>query len=56
MLKQTLLLVLCVHLSASANQFYNFFKKHSREEVYSGLYSRYKIDYNEKLMNNENYI
>ena len=56
MLKQTLLLVLFVHISASANQFYNLFKKHTREEIYSGLYSRYKIDYNEKLMNNENYI
>ena len=35
---------------------HNFFKKHTREEIYTGLHSRYKVDYNQKLMTNANYI
>ena len=56
MFKKIFFVILFLQLNINAGQFYNFFKKHTREELYTGLYARYQIDYNQKLMNNENYI
>ncbi|MCK5835239.1 MAG: hypothetical protein KAG98_05875 [Lentisphaeria bacterium] len=56
MFKQVILLIVFLQLNTNADQFYNFFKKHTREELYSGLSARYKINYDQKLLHNENYI
>jgi len=56
MFKKIFFVIVIAQLNIAADQFYNFFKKHTREELYTGLHQRYQIDYNQKLMNNENYI